>query len=51
MAHIAGAPVEELLPTLIGGVGTGLALTLSSIRSAQRLDTTGGPLGGAPRQR
>ena len=29
IAHVAGLPVEEVLPTLVGGLGTCVALVLA----------------------
>jgi hypothetical protein len=36
IAHIAGVPVEEALPALVGGVGAGLFLELTSIPARVR---------------
>ena len=36
LAHIAGVPVEEFLPVVLSGLGTGLALVLSSALSRIR---------------
>jgi hypothetical protein len=36
LAHIAGVPVEEFLPVVVSGLGTGLALALSSALSRVR---------------
>jgi hypothetical protein len=31
IAHVGGVPVEEMFPLLVGGMGTGLVLSLTAV--------------------
>jgi hypothetical protein len=40
IAHIAGLPVEEVLPALMSGAAVLLVRTLTTLRSRRRTDST-----------